>query len=340
MNFADKLKNYLNACYPALVIQTHEENRVCEEIYGILKKNCTVYEWDCLEGLSERADKTSKKHKDTVDPLKLFEFIQTRCVNVTKEKHIFIIKDFHLTLERPLKKADYIRMLRNTIPYLKAKNNMILLVGPTLNIPLELTKDIQLLDYSLPDEAAIDERLNFIVESINNTTTKSKLIVPPHVRETAVEAAKGLTGSEIESAFALAIVENKQFNEDFVSSVFKEKVQQVKKGGLLTYLDSDISFDNVGGLDGIKKWIKLRKGSYSKAAREYGLPFPKGIGLAGIPGCGKTLLAKATAREFGFPLFQLDLGQLFNKYVGGTEQNFANMIKTVEGIGRCVLLID
>ena len=59
-----------------------------------------------------------------------------------------------------------------------------------------------------------------------------------------------------------------------------------------------------------------------------------------IPGCGKTLLAKATANEFGFPLFQLDVGALFGKHVGESEENFRKVVETVDGIGRCILFID
>ena len=114
----------------------------------------------------------------------------------------------------------------------------------------------------------------------------------------------------------MAIVENHGFNNNFILSVFDEKVKQVKRHGLLSYIRPDQTFEHIGGLEGLKKWIRMRAKAYSQEARDYKLPYPKGILLAGIPGCGKTLLAKATANEFGFPLFQLDVGSLFGKYVG------------------------
>ncbi len=109
---------------------------------------------------------------------------------------------------------------------------------------------------------------------------------------------------------------------------------------MLQYLEPNVSFNEVGGLDSLKDWMKVRTKAYTKAARSFGLPYPKGVLLCGIPGCGKSLIAKATAHEFGFPLFQLDLGALFGSHVGESEENFRKVTKTVDGIGRCVLYID
>jgi len=164
--------------------------------------------------------------------------------------------------------------------------------------------------------------------------------IPGDIKQAAVEALKGLTVTEAQDACALAIIENHEFNSAFILSVFEEKVKQVKRNGLIQYIKPDISFDNIGGLNGLKKWIRTRAKAYSQAAREYQLPYPKGVLLCGIPGGGKTALAKATANEFGFPLFQLDIGALFGKYVGESEENFRKVIETVDSVGRCILFID
>jgi ATP-dependent 26S proteasome regulatory subunit len=348
MTFLEKLRHYVDACYPALWVQTHEEGRICKDIFSAFAKKatkdetgCKVYEWDSVVGLYEKLDEDKTKNiKDTDDPSKMFVAIKSLCSNEDSEA-VFIIKDFHLQFEKPLKKIDYIRGFKNIINFLKAKRNMVIFVSPVVKVPVELQKEIQLLDYALPDEEAIGRQLNFVIESVNESKKgKDKLVVADEVRERAVESAKGMTDSEVESAFSLAIVQNKQFDLKFVHSVFSEKIMQIKKGGLLNHLETDIDFSKVGGLAGIKDWIKTRKHAFSKKARNYGLPYPKGLGLAGIAGCGKTLISKAIANEFGFPLFQLDLGSLFSKYVGETEGNFIAMIKTVESIGRCVILID
>ena len=98
--------------------------------------------------------------------------------------------------------------------------------------------------------------------------------------------------------------------------------------------------DAVGGLDNLKDWLKARKSAYSPAAREYGLPAPKGAVLVGISGCGKSLTAKAVATAWEIPLLRLDLGALKAKYVGDSEGNIRKAFKVIEAIGRCVVWID
>jgi SpoVK/Ycf46/Vps4 family AAA+-type ATPase len=98
--------------------------------------------------------------------------------------------------------------------------------------------------------------------------------------------------------------------------------------------------DWVGGLENLKSWLMARTAAYTPAAREYGLPAPKGILVVGIPGCGKTLLAKACAAARKVPLLKLDIGGLKSKFVGESEANLRKALKTIEAIGPCVVLID
>lgn len=346
MSFISKLSNYNDASYCALWVQTHEEERLVAEIRAGLSRPSTktdpgrqIYSWDSLNGLCEYSSDTLKKIHKSETPQLLFERIKE--LTALGSEKIYVLKDFHLQFGKPINGEVVIRGFKNLIPLLKASRNLILFVSPNVKIPIEIQKEIQLLSFDLPTETEIKQKLSAIHEGINqNRKQKDKLILEAEIEDLSINAAKGMTASEIENAFALAIVENKAFDRNFVKSVFTEKVQQIKKGGILTPVESNISFSNVGGLHRIKEWITLRKAGFSKEAREYKLPYPKGIGLAGIPGCGKTLISKAIANEFNFPLYQLDLGSLFGKYVGETENNFIQMTKTIDSIGRCVILID
>jgi SpoVK/Ycf46/Vps4 family AAA+-type ATPase len=249
------------------------------------------------------------------------------------------LKDFHLHFDKILN----IRLLRNAWNRLKRLGNMIVFVGHKFAVPGELQKEIQLLDYSLPDVASLRERLNFIRDSVNKSREqagKDLLEMDEYIAEAAVEAARGMTGLEAENAFASAWTSVKKYDSKFVEAVFQEKIAQLKKNGLLTYMEPNISFDNVGGMDGLKKWLTARKKAYSKEARNFNLPMPKGMLLASVPGTGKSLICKAIAKEFDCPLFALDIGSIFGSLVGSSEANMREVIKTIESIGKCVILID
>jgi len=338
MDFVTKIKNYKNASYSAVWVMTHEEQRARLDIISLMKqdKQLRIHEWDCQTGLQEISEGARDEHpEETIVPADLLRYLQsykaTDCV--------FILKDFHKHFDKPI----ITRLFRNAWNNLKARSNMVIFVGHTFAIPPELEKEIQLVDYALPTEEAINERLNFILESVNKAkedAKKDKLVITNEVREAAVEAAKGMTHVEVENAFSMAYVENMAFDNKFVASVFTEKIAQLKKTELLDYIETDVSFKQVGGLSGLKKWIESRKKAFSKAARAYKLPLPKGILLASVPGTGKTLLAKAIAKEFDCPLFYLDIGKVFGSLVGDSERNMRELIKTIESIGKCVILLD
>ena len=102
------------------------------------------------------------------------------------------------------------------------------------------------------------------------------------------------------------------------------------------------TIDDIGGLDSLKQWF-IRKAKIYKnmdKAKRYGVDIPKGVLIAGVPGCGKSLNAKAAASLFEVPLLRLDMGRLMGKYVGESESNLRNAIALAEAISPCVLWID
>ena len=340
MSITNKIQSYQKAGYSALFVLTHEENRLVRDLLTIRNEdpNITIHEWDIQRGLvvKDGPDSGPKYHPEETNSTSfLLEYIQ----NYKYSDNIFILRDFHLHFDKTIN----IRLLRNAWNNLKRNGNMLVFVGHKFSVPGELQKEIQLLDYALPDSEAIRDRLSFILASVDASGEASG--VPPvevesRIIENAVEAAKGMTFLEVENAFALAYVTAKQFNDKFVEAVFQEKISQLKKNGLLTYMEPNISFDDVGGLQGLKTWLAGRKKAYSEEAREYNLPLPKGMLLASVPGTGKSLVCKAIAKEFGCPLFSLDLGNVFGSLVGDSEKNMREIIKTIDSIGKCVVLID
>jgi ATP-dependent 26S proteasome regulatory subunit len=346
MKFLQKFENYLRASYPALYVQTHEEKRLQQDLASFLAEKAAIsegseegtynlYTWNLSEGLRNLAT-GELLGADTAIP----SDVPLHIMRIPRLNNaIFLLNDFHLVVDKPL----VIRRFRNLWDNLKARNSMVVFTGCKLVLPSELEKEVQLLDYDLPQVEAIGERLNFILASANHSRVEADLTpfeISPEIFDSAVQAAKGMTYSEIENTFALCATTAKGFNSTFVEHVFEEKITQFKKNGLLTYIPSDVSFERVGGLAGLKSWLRGRKKAYTKEAKEYGLPLPKGCLFCSVPGVGKTMLAKATAKEFDCPLFSFDIGNIFDSHVGNSERNMREAIKTIESIGKCVILID
>jgi SpoVK/Ycf46/Vps4 family AAA+-type ATPase len=153
---------------------------------------------------------------------------------------------------------------------------------------------------------------------------------------------KGLTLLEAEKVLTKAIVEDGKLTPDDIAHVIEAKRDIVQRDGVLEYYPLEQSMAEVADLAGLKEWLGKRKNILTdpERAAQFGLTFPKGVLLVGVPGCGKSLCAKAVAMEWGLPLLKLDPGALYNKYIGETEKNFKRAMTTSERVAPVVLWID
>lgn len=340
-SFKIGLANYFRARFPFLYVSTWEEERVITEVKQIvqtvdlIKTPRTLFTWSVTEGL--RSDGNLQSN-DTKAPMKALEFIEKY-----KEPAVFILKDFHIYFGGDGRHADYalIRKIRDLVTVLEkstAPKNVILL-SPSVNVPYELQKEITIVEYGLPSFVEIKEMLNKMIEA-NRSNSRIKINLTPEEEERLAKAALGLTLQEAENAFALALVSKGRLDIDSVESVLQEKQQIIKKTGVLEYIKSDPNMDDIGGLENIKRWLKKRDKSWLDSAAEYGLPAPKGVLLTGVPGCGKSLIAKSISSMWHLPLLKLDMGKIFNGIVGSSEENMRKAIATAEAISPSILWID
>lgn len=213
----------------------------------------------------------------------------------------------------------------------------IIVVSPTKDVPAEIANYTTVLEWPLPDREEIAELLESTIEPY---IEKYPNIVNGS-RESILDAAVGLSAEEAQATFARSLVEVPGKPVIDPAVIASEKRRVVAKGGVLEWFDPlPGGMEAVGGLDNLKRWLIQRASAYSPAARQYGLPAPKGALLVGVPGCGKSLTAKAIATAWGVPLIRMDLGALKSKYVGESENNLRQALSQIEAIGRCVVWLD
>ena len=157
-----------------------------------------------------------------------------------------------------------------------------------------------------------------------------------------VVSFKGLSDFEIRQILNLAYQQSGIIDAKDKNLVLNEKEQIIKKSGILEILPINSKMNDVGGLVNLKKYLHNKSSIFNNLgeARKFGIDLPKGILIVGMPGCGKSLTAKATAAQFNVPLLRLDIGKLMGKYVGESEGNLRRAIKTAEAVAPCVLWID
>lgn len=327
----------LRARNPLIWIVTREEARV--EGLLIEAAGAAGYKprfWDVADGVTAMGGK--KETFGSPDPGETLTVIRNRADNGS-ERGVWVMRDLPVWLSGPAGAAP-LRQLRNLARYLpsviREKAQAIIILTTSTEVPADLAGHATVVEWPLPDRSEI---VTILDNAINSLPEEIKADAAPNgTREAAIDAAVGLTGEEAASCYARSLVTTRKIDPAIVSS---EKRRIIARERVLEWYDPiPGGLDAVGGLDNLKSWLSARKLAYSPAAREYGLPAPKGAVLVGVPGCGKSLTAKAIATAWGIPLLRLDLGALKSKFVGDSEGNLRKALKVIEAIGRCVVWLD
>jgi MoxR-like ATPase len=322
-----------------LWVVTREEGRVERYLFAAAAKaGYTAYTWDCASGCC-KANGDSAGLADT-DIGNMLTVIGSRAQNArTTERAVFILRDLPPWLQGPLgiTTVRQVRNLARMLPGVARDNAQALIViSPSSDVPPELAQHATLIEWPMPDREEIAALLDAAIDGLPEDMRAAA--APNGEREKALDAAIGLSGEEAQATYAKSLVLSRRIDPVAVAA---EKRRIVKREGVLEWFDPlPGGLDAVGGLDGLKAWLLQRAGAFTKAAREYGLPPPRGVLLVGVSGCGKSLTAKAIATAWGVPLIRLDLGALKSKFVGESEGNLRKAFKVIEAIGRCVVWVD
>jgi AAA+ superfamily predicted ATPase len=334
--FSAELELLIRARYPLIYVVTAEELRLTELVAAVAeRRGKRVFEWASSTGLIPGGTSVqSRKHHvaATRDPLAALDVILEQV-----EPALFVFKDLHPYLGR--QHPQVVRRLKDIALHLKHSLKTLILVGPVLEVPVEIEKELTVLHLPLPGRADLGELLDRIVREVSELK-HVEIDLDPSGRERLLQAALGLTLGEAENVFAKIVVSDARLSGDDVHAVFAEKQQIVRKSGLLEYYASEAHFGQVGGLNALKDWLTKRSAAFTPEARAFGLPAPRGVLLLGVQGCGKSLSAKAVSSLWQMPLLRFDMGRMFSGLVGSSEENIRRAISVAESVAPAVLGVD
>ncbi|WP_089252198.1 AAA family ATPase [Asanoa hainanensis] len=340
-SFRTTLAQLLKARFPIIAVESHEELRVLFEVRavagdaGLVRTPRAVWTWSLTDGLRRDDGEEQGRTKNPSDALDALLRIHQPIVAV--------FRDLHPVLGGAGQPGDpaVIRRLRDLATAFRsgAIPRSLVLVSPVHRVPVELEKDVTVVDFPLPSETDIRAVLDGMLRA-NAGSPRLRIDLDDSGRERFAKAALGLTLHEAENAFARAMVNDGVISIADLPVILEEKRQTVRKAGLLEFVETGPVLSDVGGLENLKRWLGRREGAWLADAADYGLPAPRGVLITGVPGCGKSLTAKAVAAAWGIPLLRLDIGRVFSGLVGSSEQNMRSAIRTAEAVSPCVLWID
>lgn len=325
--FKAKLVRYIDAGFPIIYINTFEEDKV-DSLISEISSGKEVYEWNETNGYIDFETKAPLQEdcsfERMLDQLKVPDLL---------DRKILVFKDITPYLDEPRivsKIKGLARMINQGV------DATVIIVSSVLVIPKDIEKYVTILEMDYLNTEEIKAVIHSFVKENLNQQVEACLV------EEFALAFKGLTEFEILNLLALSYADDGELTRKDLRVIFDQKQQMIKKAGILEMIPLKETIDDIGGLENLKAWFIKKAKVYKNMnnAKKYGVDMPKGVLIAGVPGCGKSLNAKAAANLFEVPLLRLDMGRLMGKYVGESEGNLRSAIALAEAISPCVLWID
>jgi len=315
-----ELAALLEAGLPVVVVTSWEETCIERVVRSAADRlNKKLYIWNSVRGFHGGVEDKSSSD-DALDPFETLRKLRNAAGAVA------LLKDFH----RFFDDARCVRGLRDIALASPADAPQLVLAMPLAALPGELEKDTSYLDIPLPDGDELRLLLDHALEKAGKSLSAED-------SERAAVAAAGLTAAQATRVFKLASARLPKDPDGFLERILGEKRTLAREALALEFLETKISFEHVGGLDLLKKWLDSRAEAFTSRARSYGLPMPRGLLLLGVQGCGKSISAKSVAELWKLPLLRLDLSRI--DPVSG-ETMLMQALRTSEAVAPAVLWVD
>lgn len=206
----------------------------------------------------------------------------------------------------------------------------LVMVSQRVCVPAALERLSEVVVFDLPTEARLQELSEHLTKKLE---LKPEAAPTPEV----VNNLKGLTLFEVEQAY---LQSHNLFKKIELPFIRQFKKSAISKTDLLSLMETNLTFNDLGGLDRLKEWIRKSAGGWTVKGKEFGLPLLKGVLLVGLPGCGKSLGAKILGNEWGLPVVEFDPSRVFSSRVGDSETNMRRVLQIVENMAPCILVVD
>lgn len=327
MDNVNDLYLLLRSRHPLLVAPSDDEERVLALIVEVCRRDrVPVWTWSATTGLARQGQDPAY---NTTSLGGAFSFIPD-----AGKPAVFVFHDAHPFLGDPVNA----RRLKEVASGLRAPSSIVL-VGPSSDVPAELESLAYVWRLKPPDRTELRETAARTLRDLEKSGLR--LAIDGSAFEAMVDALAGLSIREAERLIQRVAFDDGEVDESDLPRLRQAKAELLAADGALELFDAiDGGLDRVGGCEALKGWLDVRKRALDSGGAASGLEPLRGILLTGIPGCGKSFMAKAIAASWGRPLVLLDPARLYSKYLGESEERLARTLATVDALAPAVLWID
>jgi AAA+ superfamily predicted ATPase len=327
-----QLEQFLINRRPWVAVQTFEE----EYVLGLLREiavemQLELWIWSATDGLRDGVLSGGAPIPDTEKAGAALYFLSRE----RRNGGIYVMLD----LAPQLKDDRTMRCLREAVDELAKGGSQLVMIDACDTAPPLVAAAATKFTPSLPDEKEIHDILSTTLRHLNNQQ-RIEVHVSREDLNAIVKNLCGLTRRQCRQVIYDSVFDDQRFDASDISRILAEKRRAIGSDGVLEYVDSPASLDDIGGLNRLKDWLAQRRNCLSDAAAAFGLTAPRGILMLGVQGAGKSLAAKAVATAWQRPLLRLDAGSLYDRYIGESERRLRDALQQAERMAPVVLWID
>lgn len=344
-DFQTELNNKIDAGIPIIQIISYEWRRILGFCVKAAKRKHSpreIFWWTKATGIEKwdensepkglvpyNVDDEKERRIDTIiEILKWF-------YDTMPTKSILILENIHL-FYNTMKEQGLIDQIRRAARVNPQSKKTLILAQPYPLLPTELEKDVYVMEIPLP---AINQ-LKTVLNEVKGELENDKKIIKLEDTNLIAESGLGLTEMEAKYTYKEIAIQKMQLTKEQIPLIIERKEQIIRKSGILEYIHPKNTMNDVGGMENLKNWLNLEQKAFELEAIDFGIEPPKGVLLLGVPGCGKSLIAKSIGSLWNLPLLKFDLGKVFGGIVGESESNMRKALEMANAIAPCILWID
>jgi SpoVK/Ycf46/Vps4 family AAA+-type ATPase len=328
---AKRLAELIDAGYPCITMVTYEEAEAVETVReATMELVRPFYVWSVGYGLRSGRDEHAEAEPETDTAAPALAHIMA-----AKENAVYAMLDLGDCLGNEVAR----RMLRDAVHEARERGAAVVLIDHTDNYPEVIKAYAARFELSLPDEKELGKLVRATLREIHKKRPIEVGITRKGL-QAIVRNLRGLTRRQARGIIRETVASDRRFDDDDVNLVLASKRKTLRADGLLEYIESPLTLDQIGGMNRLKTWLRRRRGAFRDDAAEYGLEPPKGVLMLGVQGAGKSLCAKATATAWQQPLLRMDPSALYNKFIGQSEENLRRALTQAEMMAPVILWID
>lgn len=331
MNDMQKLERLVAARHAGVSIVTNEEAYALSLAKDVaFQRGVNLWQWAVIGGVRDGLIADSEPVAETEHPaagLYHLAHVPGPVLAVT------------LDLAGHLKDQRILRLLRDLLTHFRQTGSTLIMIDYQADLPPVLSAAVTRFEISLPDEQELKQLLTDTLRRLNRQD-KIEVDISRSGLRTMIRNLRGLSRQQAEQIIVDCVAEDRRFDKDDINTVLAAKRQALHTGGLLEYVETPVDLEEIGGLRRLKTWLGQRQAAMSEKAAEFGLEAPRGVLMLGVQGAGKSLCAKAIATGWQRPLLRMDVGALYDRYIGQSERRLRDALRQAEMMSPIVLWID